>query len=150
MKYIQFTLLFAFTFFLLIPHATNAQQSKKVMLAGYKQHPAVGTSGSGMFTVKLQGDTLLVQGDFSKLMSRFTGAYIMVGKPGEKGNALYTLKVKTNEKHTGGTLTAEGNTHVLNEAQKALLKKGNLYFLVASAKHPNGEIVSPIPPMGNE
>lgn len=130
------------------PFVVYGQQSRKIMLAGYKMHPVVGTSGSGMFTLKLKGDTLQVQGNFSDLLSNYTGAYIMVGKPGGKGNALYTLEVEINEDHTGGTLKAKDNAYILNEAQKDLLKKGDLSFIVSSAEHQNGEIAAPIPPMG--
>jgi len=143
-------LILATTTLILSPFVTHGQQSKKIILAGYKMHPAVGTSGSGIFTVTLDGDTLRVQGDFSKLMSNYTGAYIMVGKPGDKGNVLYTLEVKPNEQKTGGKLKAKDNTFVLNEAQKALLRQGNLSFIVSSAEHQNGEIVAPIPAMGKK
>lgn len=148
MKRLYRLLLVAIMALTVMPFSVHAQQSRQVMLAGYKQHPAVGTSGSGMFTVELNGDTLRVHGEFSDLMSNYTGAYIMVGKPGGKGNALYTLEAKSDEKKTGGKLLAKDNTFILNDAQKELLKKGNLYFIVSSAEHQNGEIASPIPKMG--
>lgn len=135
--------------FLLMPFFANAQQSKQIMLAGYKLKPVVGTSGSGVLTVTIKDDTLRVHGDFANLMSTYTGAYIMAGTPGDNGNSLYTLEVKTNDDETGGTLEATDNTFVLNDAQISLLKKGNLYVVVSSSDHQNGEIAASIPPMGS-
>jgi len=149
MKSIRHLLFLVLAVFLFVPFSANAQQSKEVMLAGYKLHPKVGTTGSGFFTLELNGDTLQVHGDFSNLMSSYTGAYIMAGKIGSNANALYSLEVTTNDQQTSGKLKASDNTFVLNEAQKDLLKEGNLYFLVSSSEHQNGELAAPIPPMGN-
>lgn len=124
-----------------------AQQSKEIILGGFNHKPAVATTGSGLATVTLKDDTLRISGDFSNLTSPFTGAYVMVGKKGESGNMLHRLKVKLNESRTGGTLSAKSNTFVLSDAQKPLIKAGELYINIASQDHSRGELRGQIPPM---
>lgn len=125
----------------------HAQQTKKIMLAGYKHTPSVPTSGSGIITVSFHKDTLRVKGDFSDLTSQYTGAYIMVGKKGESGNMLFRLKPELNDQETGGSLKQKENTFVLNEVQKPLLKNGELYINIASVDHRKGELRGQIPPI---
>lgn len=129
------------------PPASYSQQSHKIIIAGYKHDPSIGTSGSGIITVHYQNDTLRVEGKFSDLMGRYWGAYIMVGKKGEYGNMLYRLHVKPNEEQTGGTLSAKKNTFVLNDAAKELLKNGELFINITSSEHTSGELRGQIPPM---
>lgn len=125
----------------------QAQQTKTIMIAGYKHSPSVPTSGSGIITVSFHKDTLRVKGKFSDLTSQYTGAYIMVGKKGESGNMLFRLKTELNDQKTGGTLKQKENTFALSEAQKPLLKNGELYINVASADHRKGELRGQIPPI---
>lgn len=130
-----------------IPTKISAQQTKEIILAGYKHKPPVPTSGSGLATVKLKGDTLTVDGSFENLVGRFSGAYIMVSLRGEGGNQIYRLKVELNEEKTGGTINAERNKFPLSKAEKQLLKKGELYINVSSFEHQKGELRGDIPPM---
>lgn len=125
----------------LLPQQAKAQRSQSIILAGYKQKPPVATSGSGMATVTLRGDTLTVEGDFKNLTDQFSGAYIMVSlKRREGGNQLYTLHVDVNKEQTGGTFKAGSNSFVLSKAEKELLKKGRLYINVCSFEHDTGEL----------
>src|SRR5699024_4948287 len=117
------------------------------ILGGYNYDPAVRTSGSGMVTVTLRQDSLYIKGDFSNLTSSYRGAYIMVGKKGQTGNMLHRLKVNLNGDRTGGTLEVKNNAFTLNDAQKQLLKNGELYINIISQKHSHGELRGQIPPM---
>ena len=134
------TLLFTFD-------ATHAQQSRDITLAGYKMNPTVGTTGTGFVTVSLHRDTLSVEGEFSELMSPFSGAYIMGEIRGEAGNVLYRLKADLNEEKKGGQFKRKKNTFVLSKAQKAMLREGKLHLTITSREHSNGEIRAKIPPM---
>ena len=124
-----------------VPEDTAAQRSQTLMLAGYKHKPPVRTSGSGMATVTLKGDTLKVKGDFEDLTGNYSGAYIMVSlRRGEGGNQLHSLKANLNAEKTGGTLEADENTFALSKAEKELLKKGRLYINICSFENRNGEL----------
>ena len=126
----------------------KAQQSKKIILAGYKHKPPVSTTGSGMATVTLHGDTLSVKGKFEDLSANYSGAYLMVTIRGQGGNQLYRLKVELNEKKTGGKLIGKQNRFVLSPAQKALLRKGELYIIISSFENQKGELRGNIGPLG--
>jgi hypothetical protein len=133
---------------LIVPHETQAQQTRQIILGGHKFDPPVRTSGSGTVTVELKNDTLRVSGEFSDLTNNFSGAYIMLMMKRGPGNLLYRLKVNLNEDKTSGTFEAKENTFVLSKAQKELLKNGELYITIASFDHRRGEIMGMIPPMG--
>ncbi len=123
----------------------QAQQTKTIMIAGYKHSPSVPTSGSGIITVSFHKDTLRVKGQFSDLTSQYTGGYIMIGKEGESGNMLFRLKTELNDQKTGGTIKQKENTFTLSEAQKPLLQNGELYINITSADHRKGELRGQIP-----
>lgn len=128
----------------------QAQQSKKITLAGYKHKPPVSTSGSGSVTVTLDGDTLTVQGKFKNLTDTYSGGHIMVSLRGEGGNQLYRLKATLNEDDkTAGTFEAKENKFALSESEKELLKKGELYINVSSYEKRKGELRGDIGPMKN-
>ncbi|NGP88950.1 CHRD domain-containing protein [Fodinibius halophilus] len=131
-----------------MPTDVHAQNSQMITLGGYKMKPRVATSGSGMVTVKLKGDTLTVHGDFENLTNRYSGAYIMVDIRGEGGNQLYKLKTDLNEEQNGGKLKTKENRFVLSAAEKQLLKEGKLYITINTFDHRNGEIRGNIAPMG--
>lgn len=127
----------------------TAQQSRKIILAGYKHKPPVSTSGSGLATVTLHGDTLTVSGEFENLTANFSGGYIMVSIKEQGGNQLYRLNVDLNdEDKTSGTIRAKENRFILTKAEKELLKEGALYINIASFENPNGELRGNIGPMG--
>lgn len=129
---------------------SNAQQAHKVILAGYNHSPSVPTSGSGMATVSFENDTLRVKGDFKNLVGAFRGAYIMIGKKGEAGNMLFRLKAEVNEERTGGVIKPKDNAFTLNDAQKPLLKDGELFINITSYEHTSGELRGQIPGMDIE
>lgn len=126
----------------------HAQQSQQIILAGYNHKPPVSTPGSGMATVSLKDDTLMVEGDFENLSAAFSGAYIMVNLRGQAGNQLYRLKAELNKEKTGGTINANENKFALTPAEKALLKKGELFINISSFENRNGELRGDIKPMG--
>lgn len=131
-----------------IPTASLAQQSQEVILGGHNHKPPVSTSGSGMVTVQLKGDSLKVYGDFENLTSRYSGAYIMLSLRGQGNNQLYRLDADLNEEQTGGTFKKEENAFELSAAQKQLLQKGNLYINVSTFDNQRGELRGDIAPMG--
>ena len=126
----------------------KAQQSQKIILAGYKHKPPVPTTGSGLATVKLHGDTLTVKGKFEELSANYSGGYVMVSIRGQAGNQLFRLKAELNEEKTGGKFIGKENRFVLSPAQKALLKKGNLYLNISSFENQKGELRGNIRSMG--
>lgn len=127
----------------------QAQQSKKITLAGYKHNPPVSTSGSGTATVTLHGDTLTVEGEFENLVASYSGGYIMVNLRGEGGNQLYRLKANIEEEdRTRGTFTTKENKFVLSSAEKELLKSGDLYLNISSHDNKKGELRGDIGSLG--
>lgn len=129
--------------------SVQAQQSKKITLAGYKHKPPVKTSGAGTATVTLHGDTLTVQGKFKNLTGNYSGGHIMVSLRGQGGNQLYRLKASLNEgDKTGGKFIAKDNEFVLSAAEKELLKNGELYLNISSHENRKGELRGDIGPMG--
>lgn len=150
-RIVSTTLLFVFlgASALLAPEACRAQQSQKIILAGYKHEPPVRTSGSGVATVKLKNDTLKVSGEFEDLNSNFSGAYLMVSLKGKGGNQIYRLTVDLNEEKTGGSLKAKKNSFALTPAELELLKRGDLYINISSFDHQKGELRGNIRPMEN-
>jgi len=129
------------------PTTAVAQQSKDIILAGYKIKPTVRTTGSGFVTVSLHNDSLSVDGEFSDLMSPYYGAYIMGEIRGSAGNVIQKLKVDLSDSKTDGVINKKKNTFALTAGQLALLNKGNLYITVASQEHQTGEILGKIPPI---
>jgi len=129
------------------PTTVTAQQSKDIILAGYKMKPTVRTTGSGFVTVTLHNDSLSVDGEFSDLMSPYYGAYVMGEIRGNAGNVIHKLKVDLGDSKTDGLINKKKNTFALTAGQLALLKKGNLYITIASQEHQTGEILGKIPPM---
>lgn len=134
--------------FIFLTSDVQAQQSRKITLAGYKHKPPVSTSGSGSVTVTLKGDTLSVQGKFKNLVDTYSGGHIMVSLRGEGGNQLYRLNANLNEDdRTGGTFEAKDNKFVLSESEKELLESGDLYINVSSYENRKGELRGNIGPM---
>lgn len=129
--------------------AVEAQQSQKIILAGYNHQPPVSTPGSGMATVKLKGDTLKVHGDFENLTSPYIGAYLMVNLRGQPGNQLYRLKAELNDERTGGVFKTKTNSFALTPSERQLLRKGEVYINIASAENRKGELRGDIGSMGN-
>lgn len=143
-----FTLLLGIFWILCGTTASKAQQSKKIILAGYKHIPPISTSGSGLATVTLHKDTLTVKGMFEDLSANYSGAYLMVSIRGQGGNQLHRLKAELNEEKTGGKLLAKDNQFVLSKSQKELLKKGDFYINISSFENQKGELRGNIGPMG--
>lgn len=143
--FITFVLCFAMSI-----EKSTAQQAHKIILAGYNHSPSVSTTGSGIATVSFENDTLRVKGDFKNLVEAFRGAYIMVGEKGRAGNMLFRLKVEVNEERTGGVIKPKDNAFTLNDAQKPLLKDGELFINITSYEHASGELRGQIPGMDIE
>ena len=83
------------------PTTGVAQQSKDIILAGYKMKPAVRTTGSGFVTVTLRNDSLSVDGEFNKQKNTFAlseGQLALL----KKGNLYITIA--SQEHQTGEIL----------------------------------------------
>jgi len=130
-------------------HATAliAQQTAQINLAGYKHVPPVASSGSGVFHVTLQSDTLYVEGNFQDLVSNYRSSSIHYGSEQESGNRLLGLKVQLNEDRRSGVFHKEENYFELRPSMLEALSQGHLYISIASDRHQRGEIRAQIPPM---
>ncbi|HET6528699.1 MAG TPA: CHRD domain-containing protein [Balneolaceae bacterium] len=140
MKRNFFTFLLILAIAACLPAPSLAQQTERIILAGYKLEPAVPTAASGLAVVELKNDSLQISGDFSELSAPFYGAYIMFGEKGEAGNQLFTLNVNLSENRRSGVLKADENTFVLSLLEKKLLQAGKFYILISSFDHQHGEI----------
>ena len=92
-------------------------------------------SGSGSVTATLQAATLTLQGSFSGLLARPTGAHLRMGSlPGVRGPVIADLTISAD---TSGTVSG---TVQLNAEQLAALRKGGVYVEIDSDKAPEGDL----------
>ncbi len=127
-----------------------AQQTHTLILAGYKAVPKVKTPAEGTVEVTLEGDSLSVEGSFSKLSSYYYGSGIFYGEKDEPGNQLLSLKPDVNDKRTSGSFKAGENTFKLTESMREALSEGELYIAVLSFDHSRGELRAQLPPFKNK
>ncbi|MEX2574223.1 MAG: CHRD domain-containing protein [Balneolaceae bacterium] len=140
--------IFLFTVFMMGPlTAAHAQQTAEVYLAGYKQVPAVNSSGSGSVTVTVRSDTLSVEGRFGGLVSDYRSSSIHYGSERERGNQLFALSVQAGEDRRSGTFSKEENSFSLRPSLQDALEAGELYISIASDRYQRGEIRGQIPAM---
>lgn len=123
------------------------QSDARILLAGYKEVPPVPTPASGTVFLKLENDTLKVEGTFSKLASTYWSAGIYYGKDGRRGNMILRLKPTLEEDYTSGSFLPEENSFHLNNYQKEVLRRGELYISISTYKYQQGEIRANIPSM---
>ncbi|MEX0890377.1 MAG: CHRD domain-containing protein [Balneolaceae bacterium] len=129
---------------IILPGIVQAQ-SAEIILAGYNHVPTVRTSATGVVTVTVEADTLIVEGQFRDLRGVYRSASIHYGPPDESGNRLFGLNVDLDEDRKGGMFSAEKNRFGLRPSLREALKAGNLYISVASNRHQRGEIRGQIP-----
>lgn len=112
-----------------------------LMPMGYQSVPKAITNASGLFTLKIQNDTLLVKGKFEGLTTPHHRSYIGVGEKGEMGNMLFTLDVELlNEQHTSGKIEYSDNQFALSEIHKNLIRQNQFYVAISSSNYKMGEI----------
>lgn len=134
----------AFFALIILPGIVQAQ-SAEIILAGYNHVPPVHTSATGVVTVTVEADTLIVEGHFRDLRDVYRSASIHYGPPDESGNRLFGLNVDLDEDRKGGAFAAEENRFGLRPSLREALRAGNLYISVASNRHQRGEIRGQIP-----
>jgi len=123
----------------------QAQESIKgtysLMPMGHQSVPKAVTSASGLFTLKIQNDSLMVKGKFEGLTSHHHRSFIGVGPKGETGNVLFTLDVELlNEAQTSGKVAYTDNKFALTKLHKKLIRAGEFYIAVSSNNYKMGEI----------
>lgn len=123
----------------------SAQATYDVILTGVEHVPSVRTPAMGELEVWVEDNVLYVQGEFSDLQGYYWSAHVHYGEKGKTGNRLFRLKTNLNEEKNGGTFTAEENQFELRQAQREALRNGNLYIVVSSNRHQQGEIRGQIP-----
>jgi len=112
-----------------------------LMPMGHQSVPKAITSASGLFTLKIQNDSLMVKGKFEGLTSHHHRSFIGVGPKGETGNVLFTLDVELlNEEQTSGKVAYSGNEFALTRLHKKLIREGEFYIAVSSNNYKMGEI----------
>jgi hypothetical protein len=86
-------------------------------------------------TARLQATTLTLQGSFSGLLARPTGAHLRMGSlPGVRGPVIADLTISAD---SSGTVSG---TVQLNAEQLAALRKGGVYVEIDSDKAPEGDL----------
>lgn len=123
----------------------NAQEDIEgtytLMPMSYQSVPKAISNASGIFTLKIQNDTLMVKGKFEGLTSPHHRSFIGVGEKGKMGNVLFTLDVELlNEQHTNGKVEYSDNKFALSEIHKQLIREKEFYVAVSSNNYKMGEI----------
>lgn len=134
----------AFIALVTLPGIVQAQ-SAEIILAGYNHVPSIHTPATGVVTVTVEADTLIIEGKFRDLRDVYRSASIHYGPPNESGNRLFGLNVELDEDRKGGSFTAKENRFGLRPSLREALRAGNLYISVASNRHQRGEIRGQIP-----
>lgn len=129
------------------PGLSYAQQTRTLILTGYKAVPKVQTPATGSIDITLKGDSLIVEGSFENLSSYYYGSAIFYGEKGEQGNKILSLNSSIAENRTSGRFDPSKNTFELTEGQLEALSKGNLYVAILSFDHIRGELRAQLPPL---
>ncbi|WP_158278704.1 CHRD domain-containing protein [Rhodohalobacter mucosus] len=137
--------LFGLCAILIIPYQAEAQISAEFDLAGYHVTEPVGTAAVGMAEATVRRDSLIISGHFEDLKGRYWSAYIHYGAPGEKGNRLLKLHADVSDDHRSGRFDPQKNAFKMSDAVREALSEGNLYLLVSSEPHRQGEIRGQLP-----
>ncbi len=123
------------------------QAAYDVSLTGINHVPPVGTPAFGTLEVWFDSDTLYVRGSFSDLMGYYWAGHIHFGEPGRTGNRLFRLRPELSEDQREGRFHESENKFALRPAQRQALRNGNLYVVISSHRHQQGEIRGQIPRM---
>ncbi len=93
------------------------------------------SSGSGHFSVKLNGSSLQLEGSYQGLLGVPTSARLLMGSaPGVRGPKVADLTVSS---HADGELRG---TVKLDARELAAFRKGGLYIEIDSAEAPEGDL----------
>lgn len=124
-----------------------AQATYEMTLTGVDHIPPVGTPAFGSLEVWLESDTLYVRGSFTDLTGHYWAGHIHFGEPGKTGNRLFRLRPNLSENQREGSFHESENKFPLRPAQRQALRNGNLYIVISSNRHQQGEIRAQIPRM---
>ena len=111
-------------------------------------------TGGGEVLLRLDGNRLTINGQFTGMSSRATEALIHNGPPGLPGPMLFQLQLEPavesatgqDDAEGGGTLAAEVE---LSEAQLTALRQNALYVQIYSVNNPDGELRGWVFPVGH-
>ncbi len=128
-----------------------AQTSFEAVLSGSQEALPVLTTASGLISGTLNGDTLVIEGEFSGLSSNFNaeiagGAHIHIGYAGSNGGVTISLVTALDEDLRGGQFLADSNTFILDETQLNALQTRQLYVNIHTETFPSGELRGQILP----
>jgi hypothetical protein len=134
-------------FLFLFSIAGFGQATYDVALTGIDHVPPVGTAAFGTLEVWFDSDTLYVKGSFTDLSGYYWAGHIHYGEPGKTGNRMFRLKADLNDSQRGGKFHENNNKFTLRPAQRQALRNGNLYVVISSHNHQQGEIRGQLPRM---
>lgn len=126
--------------FITLAGSAYGQKSVDVILGGYNQVPVVRTTGMGITTATLHGDTLTVKGTFSDLIGNYRSAYIHHGARDRMGHRMFRLTVEVGEDNKSGVIRAENNQFILTDSQRNAVRRGLMYINITSDRNRQGEI----------
>ncbi|MFP2933143.1 CHRD domain-containing protein [Pyxidicoccus sp. 3LG] len=111
------------------------------MLSGSNEVPANSSTAQGAATAELDGDELVVTGEFSGLGSDLmpvsgSAAHIHNAPAGANGPIVFNLEVTTSDNRSG-TFTGR---KTLSDDEKTAFETGNFYVNIHTANYPMGEI----------
>ena len=114
----------------------QAQEIFRARLSPMPTTPQTVTTilGEGEVILTLNGNSLIVDGNFSGMSSAATGAHIHNGPPAQPGPVIYTLEVsQSTEGSVNGTLS-------LSDEQVEALNNNEFYIQIHSESNPAGEL----------
>lgn len=126
----------------------------EAMLSGLNELPcAVTTTGRGMVSATLIGNTLRVSGSFSNLSSDFDpnvagGAHLHLGMAGMNGGIAFQLTTELEDDLRGGTFNAADNTFEVTTEQATSLMARGLYINIHTLGFAGGELRGQLVPTG--
>lgn len=123
-------------------------------LSGLNELPCpVTTTGSGMVSATLEGNTLTVSGSFSGLTSDFDpnvagGAHLHTGVAGMGGGIAFLLTTDLDDDLRGGTFNAADNVFELTNEQVVDLRARGIYINIHTVDFGGGELRGQLVPSG--
>ena len=114
----------------------QAQEIFRARLSPMPTTPQTVTTilGGGEVILTLNGNSLIVDGNFSGMSSAATGAHIHNGPPAQPGPVIYTLEVsQSTEGSLNGILS-------LSDEQVEALNNNEFYIQIHSESNPPGEL----------
>lgn len=114
-------------------------------LSGSSEVPPLATTGSGMVTATLDGDSLFLSGSFQNLSSNFNsqiqgGAHIHMAYAGQNAGIIIPINATLNSDNRSGTFDESNNRFALTTSQKMALAARRLYVNIHTINNPAGEL----------